>query len=74
MTANPARISTSAGSAIGTLLIGETAIYTAQFIIDQTAYDAQFISNTVTVRLMLLVRQAMFQILQMMAMIQMGIL
>ena len=49
LTANPARISTSAGSALGTLLIGETAIYTAQFIIDQTAYDAQFISNTVTV-------------------------
>ena len=49
LTANPARISTSAGSTLGTLLIGETAIYTAQFIIDQTAYDAQFISNTVTV-------------------------
>ena len=49
LTANPARISTSAGSALGTLLIGETAIYTAQFIINQTAYDAEFISNTVTV-------------------------
>ena len=49
LTANPARISTSAGSALGTLLVGETAIYTAQFIINQTAYDAEFISNTVTV-------------------------
>ncbi|MDB4716922.1 hypothetical protein OAF03_02020, partial [Flavobacteriaceae bacterium] len=49
LTANPARISTSAGSSLGTLLIGETAIYTAQFIINQTAYDAEFISNTVTV-------------------------
>ena len=49
LTANPARISTSDGSPVGTLKVSETALYTAQFIINQTAYDAEFISNTVTV-------------------------
>ena len=49
LTANPARISTSDGSPLGTLKVSETALYTAQFIINQTAYDAEFISNTVTV-------------------------
>ena len=49
LTANPARISTSAGSPVGTLKVSETAIYTAQFIINATAYNAEFIANTVTV-------------------------
>ena len=49
LTANPARISTSAGSPVGTLKVSETAIYTAQFIINATAYNSEFIANTVTV-------------------------
>ena len=49
LTANPARISTSDGSPVGTLKVSETAIYTAQFIINATAYNAEFIANTVTV-------------------------
>ena len=42
LTANPARISTSAGSPVGTLKVSETAIYTAQFIINATAYNSEF--------------------------------
>ena len=49
LNAAPTRISTSNGSAVGSLKVGEYATYVALFTIDATAFAAEKISNTVTV-------------------------
>jgi uncharacterized repeat protein (TIGR01451 family) len=49
LNAAPTRISTSNGSAVGSLKVGEYATYVALFTINATAFAAEKISNTVTV-------------------------
>ncbi len=48
LNSSPGFINSSQNSTQGTILIGETATYTASFIINDIAFNSEYISNSVT--------------------------
>ena len=49
LTTQPSRISSSMGSSLGNLKVGENAVYVATFIINQAAFVRPFIQNKVNI-------------------------